>query len=152
MSEAHDQTRPALTTRSVEVAPGVRVHEDDLVFSYARSSGPGGQNVNKVATKAVLRVRVADVPLRDHARARLMEIAGFRLVNDGAELLFSSDAASRQETNRENVLAELRKLLVAAMFVPKARKKRKVSRAAKARRVDAKRRRGETKRQRRSHE
>jgi ribosome-associated protein len=143
---------PENVAHGVEIAPGLRVADETLSFSYARSSGPGGQNVNKVSTKAVLRVAIAALPLRPLYVERLLSLAGHRLVNESRELLFASDAGRSQESNRQHCLDELRKLLISAMTLPKTRKKRKPSRAAKARRLDAKKHRGEIKRFRRGEE
>ena len=139
-------------TAGVEIAPGVRVLPDVLAFSFARSSGPGGQNVNKVSTKAVLRIRLLDLPLPIDAISRLRATAGYRLVGQAPEdeLLLSAEKNRSQEANKEQTLDDLRQMLVAAMKRPKARRVTKPSRGAKLRRLDGKKRRSETKQQRRS--
>jgi ribosome-associated protein len=134
----------------VEVAPGVRVPASALRFQYARSGGPGGQNVNKVNTKAELWVPLtALTALSGRALARLRASAGRRLTAAG-EVHIASDAERTQEANRASVLERLRELLVAAMHEPKARRKTKPSRAAKQRRLDQKKRRSDVKSKRRS--
>ena len=135
---------------AVEFVRGVRLSESSIRFRYARSSGPGGQNVNKVNTKAELWIPLAALyGLSERARDRLKQMAGKRLTVAG-EIHISSDTERTQEANRAAVLQRLRDLLNQAVFEPKVRKKRKVSKAAKRRRVDSKRRRGEIKANRRS--
>jgi len=138
-----------VTDGRIELAPGVRVPPDAVRFRFVRSSGPGGQNVNKVSTACELRLTFADLApaLTPGAFARLRDALGSRLTSAG-EVVIVGDEERTQERNRERVLDRLRELLVRAMVEPKVRKRRKVSRAAKARRVDAKKRRGEIKRQR----
>lgn len=138
----------------VEVAPGVRVGEESLRYSFVRASGPGGQNVNKVSTRCVLRVAIADLPLAADARARLRAMAGHRRVGEepGDELLLSCDRSRSQERNRAEVLAELRGLLVGAMKRPKRRKPTKPSRGSQMRRLEGKRIRSEVKRSRQGRE
>jgi ribosome-associated protein len=133
----------------IELAPRVFAPESAVRFQYARSSGPGGQNVNKVNTKAELWVEAAAITgLTEAARGRLPGLAGHRWTAAG-EIHIASDTERRQEANREEVLNRLRELLLAAMHEPKKRKKTKPSRAAKRRRVEGKRRRGEVKAKRR---
>jgi ribosome-associated protein len=133
----------------VELAPGVFVPESALRFQYVRSSGPGGQNVNKVNTKAELWVQAeAIIGLTDAARARLQQMAGRRWTAAG-EIHIAADTERRQELNREEVLARLRELLLRAMHEPKKRKRTKPTRASKRRRVEGKRHRGQIKSQRR---
>jgi len=136
----------------IELAPGVRVPETALRFQYARSSGPGGQNVNKVNTKAEAWVFVAALTaggLSERAAGRLAALAGRRLT-DAGEIHIASDTHRTQRANREAVLERLRALLVAAIHEPKARRKRKPSRAAKQRRLESKRHRSEIKGNRRA--
>jgi ribosome-associated protein len=133
----------------MEVAPGVRVAEADLRLQFARSGGPGGQNVNKLNTKAELWVPLAAlVGLTHRARERLARLAGHRLTAAG-EIHISSDTRRTQEANRAEVFERLRELIVAARHEPKPRRKTKPSRASKQRRLEGKRRRGEIKAKRR---
>ncbi len=141
------------------------VPPDVLRFSYTRSGGPGGQNVNKVATKAVLRVAVRDLGLAPWAERRLASLAGSRLVGvdeDGGtdeeagedqaapgELLLTSEEYRSQKRNREACMAKLRELLVEALARPKVRRKTKPSRGAVERRLRDKRETGEKKERRR---
>lgn len=146
----------------VEVAPGVRMSEGLLRFSFARSSGPGGQNVNKVETKAELRVGVDDLPISGRARSRLRRIAGKRIVGGeeyqtedgrvhirGGELVIASDSERSQARNKSECLARLRELLVEALAEPKVRRKTRPTRGSVERRLDSKKRRGSVKRSRR---
>ena len=136
----------------IEVAPGVTSPESAVRLQYARSSGPGGQNVNKVNTKAELWVTVdALVGLTDAAKARLAVMAGSRLTAAG-QIHIAADNRRSQEMNRAEAFDRLRDLIVQAQHVPKARVKRKVSKGAKRRRLDAKKRRGEVKANRRFSE
>jgi ribosome-associated protein len=117
-----------------------------LRLQYARSSGPGGQNVNKVNTKAELWLRLDELGmLNEAARQRLRRLAGKRRVTRDEELHLTSDTQRTQEGNREALMQRLRELLIAAMVEPKTRRKTRPSRAAKQRRLESKRRRGEVK-------
>ncbi len=133
----------------VEVAPGVTAPDAAVRLQYARSSGPGGQNVNKVNTKAELWVTVAAlVGLTDAARARLSALAGSRLTAAG-QIHIAADNRRSQEMNRAEAFDRLRELIIQAQHEPKRRVKRKVSKGAKRRRLDAKKRRGDVKANRR---
>jgi ribosome-associated protein len=123
----------------IELAPGVRVPVSAVRFQYARSGGPGGQNVNKVNTKAELWVPVAAlVGLSERAAGRLRAAAGRRLTQ-GDEIHIAAETERSQEGNRQAALSRLRELLVAAQHEPKVRKKTKPSKAAKRRRLESKR-------------
>jgi ribosome-associated protein len=129
----------------VDLAPGVRVPSDALRIQYARSSGPGGQNVNKLNTRAELWAPVLEiVGLSPSAIQRLKRLAGKRLTRDGMIHLVAQTERS-QERNREAVLDRLRLMIQEALIEPKPRRPTKPSRAAKRRRLESKRRRGEIK-------
>ena len=133
----------------LELAPGVRVAESSVRFQFARSGGPGGQNVNKLNTKAELWVHVeALVGLSPAAKDRLRQFAGRRLTSRD-EIHLVGETERGPEGNRAAVMERLRELVVRARVEPKVRKKRKPSKAQKARRLDAKRRKGEVKSMRR---
>ena len=151
MGESNDELFVAKkeVTSGVELAPGIFAPESAVRFQYARSSGPGGQNVNKVNTKAELWVNVAAIGgLTEVARLRLQQMAGHRWTIAG-EIHIASDTERRQEANREEVLSRLRELLLQAIHEPKKRRKTKPSRASKRRRVEGKRIRGKIKAKRR---
>ena len=138
----------------IELAPGVFSPPDGVRFQFARSGGPGGQNVNKVNSKAELWVRVSSlVGLNAGALDRLRVLAGRRMTLSG-ELHLISETERGQEGNRVGVMQRLREMIIQARVEPKKRRKIKPSRAAKARRVDQKKRRGQVKSLRRpsSHE
>lgn len=132
----------------LRLAPGAYVAEDAVGFEFVSSSGPGGQNVNKRATKARLRVAVDAIDLPHGARQRLVRLAGSQ-VNDAGELVIAADEERSQKRNREAALARLRTLVAKAMVRPTPRKKTKPSRGSIERRLKAKRERSETKARRR---
>src|ERR1700760_1754917 len=106
-----------------EIAPGVRVPRGAIAIHFARSGGPGGQNVNKLNTKADLRVHPADiVGMRPAATQRLIPFAGKRVTSTG-EIHLTAETARTQEGNRAAVMAALRELIVRAMHRPKVRRK-----------------------------
>jgi ribosome-associated protein len=131
----------------IELGPGVWTDREQLRFGFSRSSGPGGQNVNKVNTKTELRVGVAALHgMSDRAISRLKIMAKRRLV-DG-DLLFTADKERTQESNRRACLEKLRELIVEALVEPKVRRKTKPGRGAKERRLDAKKKQGAKKKER----
>lgn len=143
----------------VEIAPGVRVQEQALRFAFSRSGGPGGQNVNKLETKAELRVDVDDLPISGRAKGRLRALGGDRVLavetyvdelgaprQRGGELLIVSQEHRSQSQNKAECLKKLRDLLVRAIPEPKVRKKTKPSKGSKERRLNEKKVRGEIKR------
>ena len=132
----------------VEIAPGVRIPEAALAFSYSSASGPGGQNVNKRATRAQLRVRLDDIPISARARERLARLGSHLVVDDGS-LLIACDEYRSQSRNREGCLERLRALVVAAKVPPKPRIRTKPSRGSIERRIESKKRQGARKRLRR---
>ncbi len=135
----------------IELAPGVFVDESALDFTYASSSGPGGQNVNRRATKAILRVDPGDIPLGESARRRLLE-KGARWLTGSGELIITCDSGRSQTQNKRECLQRLRLLIIEAKKIPKPRRATKTPRWAKAKRVEEKRRRGEVKKKRKDPE
>ena len=133
----------------IEVGPGVFLSASAMRFQFARSGGPGGQNVNKLNTKAELWVRPENLRgMHPEAVRRLRDLAGKRLTREG-EIHIVAETARTQEQNRAAVMEKLRELIVQAVHRPKIRRKTKPSKAAKEKRLEAKKRRGEIKARRR---
>ncbi|MEX1020464.1 MAG: alternative ribosome rescue aminoacyl-tRNA hydrolase ArfB [Litorilinea sp.] len=135
---------------TVQVTPTIILDERELEFEFLRASGPGGQNVNKVETAVQLRFDVAQSPgLPESVRARLVGLAGKRMTQEGV-LVIDARRYRTQIQNRQHAVDQLVELIRRASVRPKLRRATKPSRAAKERRLDAKRRQGERKRMRRS--
>jgi ribosome-associated protein len=115
----------------------VVIPEDALSERFLAATGPGGQNVNKVATACQLRVDVFKLGLSPYAYERLKSIAGSRMTS-GGELLITARRFRTQEANRADARARLAKMIAEANIVQARRKPTKPSRAAKAKRIDAK--------------
>src|SRR5262249_23483832 len=125
------------------------IPEEELHWSFARSGGPGGQNVNKVSSKVLLRWHPGSSKgLTDDVRSRLVEIVRTRLTNEG-DLLITSQQSRDQPKNIDDCREKLAELPRQAAIPPRVRKKTKISRAAKHRRVEEKRRQSNRKEQRR---
>ncbi len=125
-----------------------RIPLTELSFSWARSGGPGGQNVNKVETKAVLRFDFAGSPsISDELKERAKPKLAPRLTDEG-ELVLSSTKTRSREQNRSDCIERLAALLADAFQPVRVRKKTRPSRAQKQRRLDNKKRRGEKKKDR----
>jgi len=130
------------------IAPDIVIPDEELEWKFIRSSGPGGQNVNKVASAAQLRFLLPlNVTLPVAVRNRLRRLAGQRLIDDGS-ILFKSMSERTQEGNRRAAQERLTALIRAAMVEPKIRKKTRPTAGSKERRIDSKKRRGATKQQR----
>ncbi|TVQ61551.1 MAG: aminoacyl-tRNA hydrolase [Phycisphaerales bacterium] len=129
------------------MAPGVRIAPDAVRFAFTRSTGPGGQNVNKRSTRAEMRIRLDDIPLPPDARRRLVRLAGSRITDDG-ELILTNEETRSQRRNRDACLDTLRELVVRALVKPKPRKKTKPSKGSVRRRLEEKSQRSEIKKRR----
>jgi ribosome-associated protein len=133
----------------LDVSPDLRVPLAELEFRASRSGGPGGQHVNTSSTRVEVTWDVAGSPaLSEEQRQRLLGRLASRLDGAGRLRLVSSSTRS-QLRNREDVTERLREVLAQALVVPKTRKRTRPPRAAKAARLESKRRRSATKRDRR---
>jgi len=133
----------------IEIAPNLVLPEDALHFQYSRSSGPGGQNVNKVNTRAELWIAIRSLAiLPPYALTRLRSIAGKRITRED-ELHLVAQIERTQEGNRTALLDKLRELIREALAAPKPRRSTKPSKGSRRRRVEAKKRRSEIKSHRR---
>ena len=132
----------------IQVTPDIVIQETEIHEDFLRATGPGGQNVNKVASAVQLRFDVARSPaLPEDVRQRLMALAGNRLTTTGV-LIIEARRHRTQAQNREDALERLIALIKQAAVPPKARKTTKPPRASKERRLDEKRRRSRIKRTR----
>jgi ribosome-associated protein len=127
----------------------ISIDENDLHEDFIRSSGPGGQNVNKVATAVQLRFDVGtSISLPDDVKERLIRIAGRKVTKDG-ELIIKAARFRTQEQNRKDALERLIDLIRKATEVPRPRRKTRPTKASKERRMETKHRRSEVKAMRR---
>jgi ribosome-associated protein len=123
----------------IEVAH-IRVPAEEIEFTYARSSGPGGQNVNKVNSKAVLRWNPTTSPsLPDDVRTRFLTKFASKLTTEG-EIVIASERYRDQRKNIDDCLEKVRTMILEVARPPKKRRPTKPSRASKERRLDSKRR------------
>ena len=125
----------------------VVIPEEALSERFLAATGPGGQNVNKVATACQLRVDIYKLGLEPHAYERLKTIAGSKMTT-GGELIITARRFRTQEANREDARQRLAEMLAEAHIVQAKRRPTRPSRAAKQKRVDAKKGRGEVKKAR----
>jgi ribosome-associated protein len=123
---------------SLVIKPGLEIPDSDLEVAFVRSAGPGGQNVNKVASAVQLRFALArNTTLRDDVKARLRQLAGQR-VTDAGELLIVARETRSQEQNRRIAEERLLDLVRRALVVPKKRHATRPTRASRERRLESK--------------
>lgn len=133
----------------IQITPTLAIDERHLHFDFIRAAGPGGQNVNKLSTAVQLRFDIGQANLPPYVRKRLHDLAGNRITQAGI-LIIEARQARQQEQNRQAALNRLIDLLRRASHRPKRRRPTQPSKAANQRRLDSKRRRSQTKRNRRT--
>jgi ribosome-associated protein len=130
----------------LQVTPALAIDESEFEERFVRASGPGGQNVNKVATAVQLRFDVErSTSIDDDVRQRLRALAGSRMTADGV-LVIDARRHRTQAQNREDARERLVDLLRQALIKPKRRRKTKPSKSSMERRIQSKKKRAETKR------
>src|SRR5512138_2989022 len=135
----------------IEITPSLQIDERELQIDFIRASGPGGQNVNKVATAVQLRFDVRAASLPEEARERLRHLAGNRLTSEGI-LILEAKRFRTQEQNREDALQRFVELVRKSLIKPKTRRKTKPTQTSKEERIKEKKKRGEIKKMRQSRE
>jgi ribosome-associated protein len=135
----------------LEITPSLQIDERELQIDFIRASGPGGQNVNKVATAVQLRFDLNTSSLPEDAKARLIHLAGKRVTGEGI-LLIEAKRFRTQEQNREDAIQRFVELVRKSLVRPKARKKTKPTATSKEERLREKKRKGEIKKLRQSKE
>jgi ribosome-associated protein len=134
----------------LKVSESIAIDESELDVQFVRASGPGGQNVNKVATAVQLRFDAANSPsLPDGVRERLIRLAGSRASDQGV-LVINARRFRTQERNRQDAVDRLVALIQEAAQAPKTRRKTRPTAASERRRLEEKRRRSDLKQSRRS--
>jgi ribosome-associated protein len=133
----------------IRVTPTIALDDKEIGLSFIRASGPGGQNVNKVSTAVQLRFDIRHSPsLPPGVRERAERMAGRRVSAEGV-LVITAQRFASQERNRRDAIARLVALIGEAARPPKVRRPTRPTRASRERRLESKRRHGETKRRRR---
>ncbi len=129
----------------IKVSDKLSLHDNELHFDFIRSTGPGGQNVNKVATAVQLRFNIAaSASLSEDVKVRLKKIAG-RKITDNGVLIIEARRFRSQQKNRQDAIDRLTKLIAKAEIVPKKRIKTKPSKSAKEKRLQDKQHRSKIK-------
>lgn len=129
----------------LQISPTLSIPDEELTISFIHASGPGGQNVNKVATAVQLRFNVRNSPmLREEVKARLIKLAGNKMTQDGVMVIEAKRYRS-QEHNRTDAEQRLAELIQKALVRPKRRKPTRPTAASQVRRVEKKKRKGKIK-------
>lgn len=132
----------------IYITPDISIHAREIQQDFIHGSGPGGQNINKVATAVQLRFDVLNSPsLPDDVRKRLIRLAGKRVSADGT-LIITARRFRTQERNRQDAIDRMKELIIKASETPKPRRRTRPTYTSKRRRLEKKRRHGETKRMR----
>jgi ribosome-associated protein len=128
----------------LRISRNLIIDDDDIEVTFQRASGPGGQNVNKVATAAMLRFNTSRISVPEDAALRLARLAGQRMTKDGV-IVIHAQRFRTQERNRADAIERLEALLREAMIRPTPRRATRPTLASKKRRLDGKKRRADIK-------
>lgn len=131
----------------IKVTDTISIDENELTFTFVKASGPGGQNVNKVSTAVLLRFNIYSPSLNSRVRSRLKEVAANR-INSENILLIDARQFRTQEKNKSDAIKRLVELIRKAAFKPKFRVKTKPSKGSVRRRLDSKKQKSQTKKNR----
>jgi len=150
MSELPPEGRtPGASSTAIQIGANIRIAWSDLEIAYSRSSGPGGQNVNKVNSKVQIQWNPSRLP--DAVRQRFLVKFGSRIQNDG-ELQIASQKFRDQHRNLEDCLSKLREMIQSVLIAPRVRRATKPTRGSIERRIEAKKQQSQRKSSRRQRD